>query len=230
MIYDPERDQFFTQSEGKEQMYTFQCAATGNPVPLISWFRIEKDGSEVDLSVNNGVPYKLNVFGGNLEGGRNVYICRASNRQAVVNRTVNIVITFGNIETDAIEETNDQVNNQVTLNGDQATNIASLVDYVIQKVRVETVYKFNTTGYNGTNKSDENVAITSASQLFRNVIDRWDGNTRRENNTETNEDLFNTNSGLIQSTQNLQNGTTDITEQQVSYNICLLNNFNAAFF
>ena len=222
MIYNPERDLFFTQSEGKEKDLEFQCAADGNPIPLISWFKVEKGGNELDLSIDNAEPFKLNIIGKDLEGGRNVYICRAFNRQAVVNRTVNIVVATGNIDTDVIEETNEQIDNQVTLDGDQATNLASLVDSVIQQVRVETVYKFNTTGYNGTNKSDENVAITSASQLFRNVIDRWDGNTRMENNTETNDDqtLFNTNSGLIQSTQNLQNGTTNLTEQQVSYNIC----------
>ena len=222
-IYNPDRDQFFTQSEGdKEQKYNFQCAANGNPTPLVNWYKIEKDGTEIDLSIDNPESYLLTILGGDLVGGRNLYICRASNRQAVVNRSVSIVVTTDIIESDVILETNEQIDNQESLNGEQATNLANLVDSVILQVMEP---KLNLTSSNGTNVS----AIVSASELFRNVIDRWDGNGRSMNNltNDTNEDqtLFNTNTGLIRSTQVRQNGSTALTDQLVSLEFTIYNFF-----
>ena len=223
MIIEPERDQFFTQSEGKTEASTFDCVAEGNPIPLVQWYKIKKDKREVDLSIGNDKPYRLIISGKELEGGRNVYVCVAENRQATVNRTVNIVVTTGTIETDVIDQTNKQIDNQETLDSDQAINLANLVDSVIRQVKYDVVAKLNTTITNGSNKSDDSVAITSASKLFHNVIGRWDGVVRSENKTDnksdTNQDqtLFNTNTGLIQSSQNLQNGTTNLQKVSLEY-------------
>ena len=212
-IYNPERDQFFTQSEDDKQDRNFQCAAYGNPIPLVNWFRIKNDKTEIDLSIGNPKPFELTVLGKDLEEGRNVYICRAANRQAVVNRTVNIVVTAGIIATDVIEQTNEQIDNQDTLNGEQAINLANLVDSVIMQ---GVGPKLNITNSNVTNGTEN--PITSASQLFRNVINRWDANSRINSTNKASDDqtLFTTNTGLIQSTQVLQNGSTGFTNAMVS--------------
>ena len=205
-IYNPERDQFLTQSEDDKKDREFQCAAYGNPIPLINWFRIKNDKTEVDLGIGNPEPYKLTVFGKDLEEGRNVYICRAASRQAGVNRTVNIVVTTGIIAPDVIEQTNEQIDNQDTLNGEQAINLANLVDSVIMQ---GIGHKLNIT------KSNE-TAITLASLLFRNVINRWDANSNLTNKASDVQTLFTTNIGLIQSTQVLQNGSTGFIDTLVS--------------
>ena len=216
-IYNPERDHFFTQSEDDKEDRAFQCAAHGNPIPLINWFRIRNDKTEIDLSIDNPVPHELTIFGKDLEEGHNLYICRASNRQGVVNRTVNIVVSTSITEGDVIQQTNEQINNQATLNSEQAINLASLIDAAILQLR-SGVSTLNISLFNESILADENRVITAVFQLFRNVVNRWDGDVsnRYRNGTSVTHFLFKTTTNLIQFSQNLQNGTTSLHERLVS--------------
>ena len=123
------------------------------------------------------------------------------NRQGNSTRTVSIIVTNEIIDTDDIDQTNEQINIQENLDSVQATNLAELVDTVLVQSSMvnETV--------NGTS----NGTILPASILFRNVVDRWDA----QNENNTNENLFNTSTALIRSTELSQNGTTIITPREV---------------
>lgn len=201
IITEPSNDVFVTQTiDYNGPNLRYECVAEGIPIPLVYWFR---NGTRVENTT-----FDLEIKKEDLDEGRNVFVCVARNRQGIVNRTVSIVVTSDQIDTTVIEGTNELINNQVSLDGEQATNVATLVDSVI----METV-NGNETGYapdpNDTLKSEPK-KITLASNLFLNVIARWNPDTRRNGSNDTDDRiLFNTNAGLLNTTRSLQKGTTE---------------------
>ena len=197
MISEPARDVFMTTREDPTNEFFYSCAAEGNPTPLVRWYR-----DDVEFNPNSSRPFEITITMRDLGNqARNVFVCVARNRQGNSTRTVSIVVTNENIDTNDIDETNEQINIQESLDSEQATNLAELVDTVLVQSSMvnETV--------NGTS----NGTILPASILFRNVVDRWDA----QNENNTNENLFNTNAELIRSTELSQNGTTIITPREV---------------
>ena len=208
VITKPSKDVFVTQPEDSEQSHNYECVAEGIPIPLVYWYR---NGTRIEDTT-----YDLEITRKDLDVGSNLFVCIAENRQGTVNRTVSIVLTSDQIDTTVIEDTNELINNQVSLDGEQATNLATLVDSVI----LETI-NGNETSY--TPESNETMTsepkkITLASDLFLNVIDRWDPDTRRNDSNDTEDRvLFNTNANLLNTTRNLQKGFTNQTVRMVSH-------------
>ena len=198
-----------TTREDPTNEFFYSCAAEGNPTPLVRWYR-----DDVEFNPNSSRPFEITITMRDLgDQARNVFVCVARNRQGNSTRTVSIIVTKSidtndtdtsidtNIDTNDIDEANEQINIQESLDSEQATNLAELVDTVLVQNSI----------VNGIVNGTSNGTILPASILFRNVVDRWDA----QNENNTNENLFNTNTALIRYTLLLQNGTTSITPRQV---------------
>ena len=204
VITKPSKDEFITRAENDNEAIVYECIAEGIPIPLVYWYYNNETRIE-------NTTYLLNITE-TLGEGRHVYICIAENRQGNASRTVSVVVTSDQIGTDVIEGTNDLINDQDLLDGEQAINLASLVDSVIKETINENK---NENGTSYTPESDNSTKtepkkITLASDLFLNVINKWDPDTRR-NDSKVREDeaLFNTNANLLNTTRTLQKGVTE---------------------
>ncbi|KAI6660980.1 Phosphatidylinositol phosphatase PTPRQ-like isoform X2 [Oopsacas minuta] len=204
----PVKDEFITQSVKDNINYTRECVAEASPIPLIYWY---KNDEAVPFANSS---FQITITKSDLEEGLNAFVCRAINRQGTVNRTVNILLLSESVDNVVIEDTNDQIDNQETLDGEQVTNLANLVDSVIAETINDTI------DMNTENKTNGTVKINLASKLFLNVIDRWDQNARKnDSNEKEDEVLFTTNTGLLFSTRSFQGGATNLTEY-IDYTKC----------
>ena len=214
------RDQFIAIENVSEfRTFDFECAAEGNPTPLINWYR--RDGS----NIKNYQPYSYNVsFTTNdLKSNQtNVYICNASNRVESVLRTITIYVITENIPLNFLNDTVNQIDQQPSVDNLQAGNITLLVNATLTSADMSQ-------GDSDSNCSDrmKQDAMLYPNCFANNSIDQVRAaieilpqvTTKLEEDgldRQTSEFVFSVNAKAIQSSLKIQNGTTQNSILEVS--------------
>ena len=227
------RDQFITIENVSEfRTFDFECAAEGNPTPLINWYR--RDGS----NIKNYQPYSHNVnFTTNdLKSNQtNVYICNASNRVESVLRTITINVITENIPLSILNDTVNQIDQQPSVDNLQAGNITLLVNATLtsadmsqgqgypDSINCSERMKQDTMLYPNCFTNNSIDQVRAAAEILPQVTTRLeeDGLDRL-----TSELIFSVNAKAIQSSLEIQSGTTQNSNLEVSDVIHILRYLN----
>ena len=121
------KDQFITiKNASKFQLFYFECAAEGNPTPLINWYR--RDGS----NIKDYQPYShyVSFTTKDLKSNQNnVYVCNVSNSIGSAIRKI-IVSLITEIGPDLLNDTLNLIRFQPSINSQQALNITILASSI----------------------------------------------------------------------------------------------------
>ena len=206
----PDKDQFITKRDGSVVLfYEFECAAEGNPIPLVNWYR--KDGIPIP-SYKTYSPI-LNITSGDLLIGKpNEYICNASNRRGVDTKTTHFNIVTDSVNSEILNNTLNLVEAQVTIDSEQAVNVLALVDVALDSSPLDDAstqlnYSANTTA-GSTNTSQ----ILLATKILPLVADKLIADTL---DTNSSVEMFRVNAKAVQLSLEKQNRSTQFNPGEV---------------
>ena len=194
-------DIFITVQEAKASMFymVFECAARGNPIPLIQWIR--NNGSRLDSP-------NITISGEALTRGNNRYTCIADSRNGNDTLLITIILLSEEVDVGAIQDTQELVSTQTSLNDQETDDLSSLIRSTVQSVEAMNS-TMNTT--NGTSNGTTSV-IGIVSTLYSDVINI----TERGITRNTSSNLFRTGGELVRTSQNDQGVAEDREVKGVS--------------
>ncbi|KAI6660509.1 hypothetical protein LOD99_14093 [Oopsacas minuta] len=202
-ILEPETDMYFAGSNASEYAHNYNCSASGNPIPLVNWYR--KDGIPIPNYITHS-PILTIYVGDLLVGKANEYICNASNRMGNTTRQIYITILNGSVSVEVLNSTLNLVEEQEEINGGQAVNVVGLVD-----VSLETL----PTDVNASN-STENANLILSTGILPPVTTKL---VKDSLNDITSRDIFSVNAKAIEVSLDQQNPLTQFypTEEGCIY-------------
>ena len=170
---------------------SFECAARGNPIPLIHWIR--NNNSRLDSP-------NITIIGESLVRGNNMYTCNAVSRNGNDTLRITIILLSEELDVSAIQDTQELVSTQTSLSNQETNDLSSLIRSTVQSV--EALNSSNTT--NGTSNATISV-IGIVSTLYSDVINI----TERGITRNTSSNLFRTGGELVRTSQNDQGVAED---------------------
>lgn len=199
-----ESDIFITVQEAETDKFSmaFECAARGNPVPLIHWVR--NNGSRLDSP-------NITISGDSLTRGNNMYICNAVSRNGIDILRITIILVSEELDVGAIQDTQELVSSQTSLNDQETDDLSSLIRSTVQSVEAMNSTMNST---NETSNGNTSSIIGIVSTLYSDVINI----TERGITRNTSSNLFRTGGELVRTSQNDQGVAEDREVPGVSCN------------